>query len=175
MLRTLAGARDNDRRLGKPVFRVANIGWGATAEEQELTLAGEDADPAPYVTSTSAISMSTAAVRPRTVQMVQHRAGFYANTLLEDLFRSDIQSANTSPSGAARPALRDVVVWPARTTFSVWAGGQTRIVLLLARASGPHAVLIDHSRAVSTNRDAHLEKPFRIGKLAEQFGRSSPA
>jgi hypothetical protein len=71
------------------------IGWGATTDEQQMTLPVDDADPAPYVTRAIKINAPPSAVWPWIVQMGQGRAGFYSNTWLENLFGGDIHNAQS--------------------------------------------------------------------------------
>ena len=69
------------------------IAWGVTAEEQQLLLPGDDADPARYVTRAIDIGAPPSAVWPWILQMGQDRGGFYSNTWLENLFGADVHNA----------------------------------------------------------------------------------
>ena len=105
--------------------------WGATAEEQQLTLPGDDADPAPYVTRAINIGVSPAAVWPWIVQMGQDRGGFYSNTWVENLFGSDIHNAQAIHEEWQHRELGDVVpLARPDLLFGTGAAGHTDIVLL---------------------------------------------
>jgi hypothetical protein len=107
------------------------IGWGATAEEQQMRLPGDDLDPAPYVTRAIDIAAPPSAVWPWIVQMGQDRAGFYSNTWLENLFGADIHNAQAIHPEWQQRALGDVVpLARPDLLFGTGAGGHTDIVLL---------------------------------------------
>jgi hypothetical protein len=107
------------------------LAWGATADEQEMTLAGDDADPAPYVTRAINIGAPPSAVWPWIVQMGQDRGGFYSNTWLENLFGSDIHNAQAIHPEWQQRSLGDVVpLARPDLLFGTGAGGHTDIVLI---------------------------------------------
>jgi hypothetical protein len=107
------------------------IAWGATAEEQQMTLPGDDADPAPYVTRAININAPPSAVWPWIVQMGQDRAGFYSNSWLENLFGSDIHNADSlHPEWQQRPIGDRVPLARPDLLFGLGAAGHTNIVVL---------------------------------------------
>ena len=107
------------------------IEWGATAEEQHMTLPGDDIDPPPYVTRAIDIAAPPSAVWPWIIQMGQDRGGFYSNTWIENLFGSDIHNAQAIHPEWQRRALGDVVpLARPDLLFGTGAAGHTDIVLL---------------------------------------------
>ena len=107
------------------------IDWGATDGEQQMTLPGDEADPAPYVTRAINIGAPPSAVWPWIAQMGQDRGGFYSNTWIENLFGSNIQNAQSIHPEWQRRALGDVVpLARPDLLFGTGAVGHTDIVLL---------------------------------------------
>jgi hypothetical protein len=107
------------------------IGWGATAEEQQIALPGDERDPAPYVTRAIDIDAPPSAVWPWIVQMGQDRAGFYSNTWLENLFGADIHNANSlHPEWQQRSIGDRVPLARPDLLFGIGAVGHTDIVVL---------------------------------------------
>jgi hypothetical protein len=76
--------------------RATYLRWGATAEETNLFLAGDDLMRRSDVTSTRAITIDAAPpnVWPWIAQLGQGRGGFYSYDALENLVGCDIHSAN---------------------------------------------------------------------------------
>ncbi len=70
------------------------MSWGATSNEVGKTLPGDERATAPYFTRAISIDSAPAAVWPWLVQIGQDRAGFYSNDWLENVFTSDIHSAD---------------------------------------------------------------------------------
>ncbi|MCW2632164.1 MAG: hypothetical protein JWR88_1126 [Pseudonocardia sp.] len=70
--------------------------WGATAEEVQMDLPGDDVVAHPDVTATRAITVnaSTADVWPWLAQLGQGRGGFYSYERLENLVGADIHNAD---------------------------------------------------------------------------------
>lgn len=70
--------------------------WGSTAEEQQMTLPGDQLFPGRTVTNTLAITIQAPAdvVWQWLVQIGQDRAGFYTYTWLENLVGADIHNTN---------------------------------------------------------------------------------
>ena len=70
--------------------------WGATDEEVNASLPGDDliAEPASQVTRAVSIDAPTEAVWPWVIQMGADRGGFYSYDWLENLFMLDIHSAS---------------------------------------------------------------------------------
>jgi hypothetical protein len=107
------------------------IGWGATAEEQQMVLPGDDRDPAPYVTRAIDIDAPPSAVWPWILQMGQDRAGYYSHTWLENLFGADIHNANSLHPEWQQRAIGDrVPLARPDLLFGIGAAGHTDIVVL---------------------------------------------
>ena len=86
--------------------------WGATPDELERPLPGDDLVPDAFYVTTRAIAVDAPAadVFPWVVQIGQNRGGFYTYDALENLFRLDIHSADTvHPEWQALEAGRDYV------------------------------------------------------------------
>jgi hypothetical protein len=78
------------------VARPRQLRWGATDEESEGTLPGDDLIENPDITATRAITIraSAAQVWPWIAQLGQGRGGFYSYDFLENLVGCDIHSAD---------------------------------------------------------------------------------
>jgi hypothetical protein len=76
--------------------RPWQLRWGATGEERDATLAGDDLIPNPDLLATRAITVHAAAeqVWPWIAQLGQGRGGFYSYDVLENLVGCDIHSAD---------------------------------------------------------------------------------
>ena len=76
--------------------RSWQLRWGATDEEVDATLPGDDLIPNPDLVATRAITVHTAAdqVWPWIAQLGQGRGGFYSYDALENLVGCDIHSAD---------------------------------------------------------------------------------
>jgi hypothetical protein len=77
-------------------IRPWQLGWGATGEERDATLAGDDLIPNPDLMATRAITVHAPAAQvwPWIAQLGQGRGGFYSYDALENLVGCDIHSAN---------------------------------------------------------------------------------
>ena len=80
---------------GTLLARSRQLRWGATDEELDASLPGDDLIPSPCLTATRAISIPTppAQVWPWIVQLGQGRGGFYSYDFLENLAGCEIHSA----------------------------------------------------------------------------------
>jgi hypothetical protein len=76
-------------------IRPWQLGWGATGEERDATLAGDDLIPNPDLVATRAITVHAGAdqVWLWIAQLGQGRGGFYSYDALENLVGCDIHSA----------------------------------------------------------------------------------
>jgi hypothetical protein len=83
------------------VGRPWQLRWGATDEERDTTLAGDDLIPTPDLVATRAITVhaSAAHVWPWLAQLGQGRGGFYTYDTLENLVGCDIHSAEQIVAG----------------------------------------------------------------------------
>lgn len=72
------------------------MNWGATAQERQMALPGDEMQPHPGMQFTRAITIHApaSAVWPWVVQLGQDRAGFYSYDWLENLLGSDIHNEN---------------------------------------------------------------------------------
>ena len=121
------------------------IAWGATGEEQQAALPGDDVDAPPYVTRAITIDAPPSAVWPWIVQIGQDRAGFYSNTWIENLFGSDIRNADSiHPEWQQRAVGDRVPLARPDLLFGAGAVGHTDIVVL----QPPHAIGIIVGRFV---------------------------
>jgi hypothetical protein len=77
-------------------IRPWQLGWGATGEERDATLAGDDLIPNPDLVATRAITVHAGAdqVWLWIAQLGQGRGGFYSYDALENLVGCDIHSAD---------------------------------------------------------------------------------
>jgi hypothetical protein len=77
-------------------IRSWQLRWGATDEEVDATLPGDDLIPNPDLVATRAITVHAAAdqVWPWIAQLGQGRGGFYSYDALENLVGCDIHSAD---------------------------------------------------------------------------------
>jgi hypothetical protein len=77
-------------------IRRWQLRWGATDEEVDATLPGDDLIPNPDLVATRAITVHAAAdqVWPWIAQLGQGRGGFYSYDALENLVGCDIHSAD---------------------------------------------------------------------------------
>jgi hypothetical protein len=71
------------------------MAWGATPEEQAMTLPGDTAAPSAYFTRAITIDAPPSAVWPWLLAIGQDRAGFYSYDWLENLTGADIHNADT--------------------------------------------------------------------------------
>jgi hypothetical protein len=78
------------------VVRPWQLQWGATEEESNGHLPGDDLVADPDITATRAITIRASADRvwPWIAQLGQGRGGFYSYDMLEDLVGCDIHSAS---------------------------------------------------------------------------------
>ena len=76
--------------------RPWHLKWGATEEEQKMSLPGDDFVEHPKLSSTHAITINAATkdVWPWVVQMGQRRGGFYSYTFLENLVGCQMRNAD---------------------------------------------------------------------------------
>jgi hypothetical protein len=88
----IGGAAAAYIRLGRP----RQLRWGATDQESEGSLPGDDLIANPDLTATRAITVHTSAdqVWPWIAQLGQGRGGFYSYDVLENLVGCDIHSAD---------------------------------------------------------------------------------
>jgi hypothetical protein len=77
-------------------IRPWQLGWGATGEERDATLAGDDLIPNPDLVATRAITVHAGAdqVWLWIAQLGQGQGGFYSYDALENLVGCDIHSAD---------------------------------------------------------------------------------
>jgi len=79
-----------------PIVRNWRVHWGATEEEAQKRLPGDDFVPEPKWSYTHAIDIKTSAdkVWPWLVQIGQGRGGFYSYEVLENAIGCDIQNTD---------------------------------------------------------------------------------
>jgi hypothetical protein len=93
--------------VGVGFLRGRYLRWGATDEELDALLPGDDLVSHANVTATRAVTVRAAVadVWPWIVQLGQGRAGFYSYDFLENLVGCDIHSADPMfPNGS--PAMK---------------------------------------------------------------------
>jgi hypothetical protein len=143
--------------------------WGATAEEAERALPGDELLPDPSLVATRAVTIDAppGAVWPWLVQMGSGRGGAYTYDWIENLLGLDMHSADeilpqfqglkagdVLPLGTTGPRMRVEVVEPERALVFrsedgnwVWAfilrpeGGATRLISR-NRIAAPNTVLL---------------------------------
>lgn len=93
--------------LLSPLTRPWYARWGATAEEQQRSLPGDEIVPSPVLETTRAITIHAPleAVWPWLVQMGQGRAGLYSYQKLENLAGCRIENL-----AEIRPELQDLTI-----------------------------------------------------------------
>ena len=76
--------------------RPRHLRWGASAQERDASLPGDDLIVSPDLTATRAITVRASAgqVWPWIAQLGQGRGGFYSYDFLENLAGCDIHSAD---------------------------------------------------------------------------------
>ena len=81
--------------MGVAFFRARCLRWGATAEEVDAALPGDELVPDADLTATRAVTVDAGAdaVWPWIAQLGQGRGGFYSYDFLENLAGRDIHSA----------------------------------------------------------------------------------
>ena len=79
-----------------PILRPKRIRWGATDDEVQQTVPGDELVPQPKWSYTQAITIRAPAaeVWPWLVQMGQGRGGFYSYESLENLVGCDIHNTD---------------------------------------------------------------------------------
>jgi hypothetical protein len=109
--------------------------WGATADEVDRALPGDDLVAEPVHVATHAITVAAAAedVFPWVVQIGQNRGGFYSYDLLENLMHLDIHSA-----GEIRPEWQDLR--PGEDYMALDPDGYMKLTVVTLDA--PHAFVV---------------------------------
>lgn len=79
------------------IMRPWLLCWGATADEADQPLPGDELVPQPILETTRAVTIhaSAAEIWPWLVQMGQGRGGFYSYDWLENLLKLDIHSTDS--------------------------------------------------------------------------------
>jgi len=82
--------------ISQPIARSHYRYWGATNEEKQRILPGDERVPNPIVTTTVAITINSPAreIWPWVAQLGQERGGMYSYELLENLVRCQMHNAN---------------------------------------------------------------------------------
>lgn len=114
------------------VLRPRHLRWGATGEEVEADLPGDELIPHPSLVATRAISVRSSADRvwPWIAQLGQGRGGFYSYDWLENLFGCDIHSADRIVPGWQDVAIGDDVRLAPEVALSVAAVDPGRSLVL---------------------------------------------
>lgn len=121
--------------------------WGATEDEMLRRLPGDDLIPHPRIETTRAttIRATPAEIWPWLLQIGQDRGGFYSYDWIENLFGSDIHSANELLPELQELALGDTIrLHPGEHSpvFTVHALDPPHFLVLSSTKSGedgPHA------------------------------------
>lgn len=147
------------------------LSWGATADEVDRTIPGDELLPRPDILATRAVTIDAppAAIWPWLVQMGSgRRGGAYTSDWIENLLGLDMHSADEIlpelqhlrvgdllPVGGNAPRLRAVVVEPERTltlqsedrnwvwTFALYPEGSTTRLVSRNRIASPDATVLD--------------------------------
>jgi hypothetical protein len=97
ILDNLGGAlRIAGNLISQPITRSHYRFWGATKEDKQRTLPGDERVPTPNVLTTMAITINApaSAVWPWIAQLGQERGGMYSYELLENLARCQMHNAD---------------------------------------------------------------------------------
>jgi hypothetical protein len=97
ILDNLGGAlRIASNLISQPLMRSHFRYWGATKEEQQRTLPGDERVPNPIVTTTLAITINApaSAVWGWIAQLGQERGGMYSYELLENIAKCQMRNAD---------------------------------------------------------------------------------
>jgi len=171
-----AVALETTRRL----LREPVLTWGATADEVERRIPGDELQPEPDVCSTRAITIDAppSAVWPWLVQMGSGRGGAYTYDWIENLFGLGMKSADTIrpewqelavgdviPGRASLPDMRVEVLEPRRVLVTRSEDGTWVWAFVLDDLAG-------RTRLLSRNRIALPERSLgdRIGMAVMEPG-----
>jgi hypothetical protein len=82
--------------ISQPITRSHYRFWGATQEDRQRTLPGDERVPNPIVTTAMAITINApaSAVWPWIAQLGQERGGMYSYELLENIARCQMRNAD---------------------------------------------------------------------------------
>ena len=144
------------------VFRRTCLTWGATAEEVESKLPGDELLPEPDIVSTRAVTIDAppSAIWPWLVQMGSGRGGAYTYDWIENLLGlhmhsarqilpqfQDLKVGDELPLGPGRPVMRVEVCDPERILTLRFADGNWVWIFALVAEHG-------RTRLISRNRIA---------------------
>ncbi|MFI7542452.1 SRPBCC family protein [Actinoplanes sp. NPDC049599] len=160
-----------------PALRRWYLTWGATAEEAEATLPGDELLPEPDMLSTRAVTIDAPPERvwPWLVQMGSGRGGAYTYDWIENLFGLGMHSADrilpefqqlavgdVLPMGNGGPGMRVAICDPERTLVFRSEDGRWVWIFSLAERSG-------RTRLISRNRIAEGAAASAARKLADRL------
>ncbi len=141
---------------GAPVLRRRYNRWGATDDELERTLPGDELVPHPKLSYTRAISIDA----PREevwrwlVQYGQGRAGFYSYDAVENLIGCDIHSTDRILPEHQHLAAGDIIRSGARDTFPCW---------VVMDVDAPHALILQ-----GAGTPEHVEIPDIVDEAPDR-------
>jgi hypothetical protein len=115
------------------------MNWGSTPDEQAMTLPGDTAPPARYLTRAITIAAPPSVVWPWLVAIGQDRAGFLSNDYLENLAGADIHNADALRPDWQQRAVGDKIPMSGEAERAV-AGDVT---LLTVRVLEPAQIIGD--------------------------------
>jgi len=119
-----------------PFLNSRRARWGATDEEVNKTLPGDDLVPNSKGGYTHAVTIraSTARVWPWLVQLGQGRGGFYSYDLLENIVRCNIHSADRIIPELQNLEVGDrILIYPSGQGYTVDSIAPQRMLVLLER------------------------------------------
>ena len=131
--------------LLSPLLRPWYSHWGATRDERQRELPGDELVPQPRLETTRAITIRASAeeIWPWLAQLGQGRGGFYSYDALENLARCDIHSADhILPDGQHVQRGDQVRLGPEGYPFYVVAAVQPDHALLLKTPTGANGVWV---------------------------------
>jgi hypothetical protein len=133
--------------VGAPLLRRWYNRWGATDDELNRSLPGDELVKRPKLTYTRAITVEARrdAVWPWLVQYGQGRAGFYSYDAVENLIGCDIHSTDRILPECQRLAPGDIIRSGGRDTFPCW---------IVMAVEPPHALILQ-----GAGTPAHVEVP----------------
>lgn len=114
------------------LVRPRHLRWGATLEEVNRPLPGDDLTPRAAMSATHAVTIkaSVEQVWPWVAQIGQGRGGFYSYDWLENLFGMDIHNTNRIHPEWQNPKVGDIILF--------WKG----VGIPIVRIEPPHLMVL---------------------------------
>jgi len=148
--------------LATPFLRARRLSWGATDEELECSIPGDNLIPAPRWMATHAITIRASAERiwPWIAQLGQGRGGFYSYQRLENLAGCRIENADRVLSEHQAIAVGDHV--------KLHVEGPPMVVALVER---PHSLVL-HGNPADAEGGPEIETTWALHVIERSDGTS---